>query len=1284
MRRSFPLKHFLTFSVLIMLLAVFVPLLGSTGGSVDERTVLDLEFSFQVEMDEGIASLVDARVRTDGEALIGLSSGEDLEIVIDPTPGSPELPWIATVINIHGDILNARSDLNGEKHVPLPAPLRTVPRPTTPWEEEVPWGAWSGEGSYPDEQVMVQSLGYRRIDGMLMHSYSIWFTPFHLEGGTLTYSADPEVEVEYTEEMSGPAPTRITGDPEAVPGTLSISPSLEVRPQYLIITSKDSVDELDVLAQWRNGMGVATSVIAVEDILENYEGSEDPADLVRDYIKDVLDTWGTLQHVLLAGDWETVPVKRVVDSEAYGGWDDGYIPADTYFQCLDGTWDLDGDGLYAEPGDMEDIIPDISLSRLAIDDPVVWRDKISQLISYESDRSRTDWTSTALLVAANTHNYGDGSIHSEYLWDKYLNETYEEKLPLYEDEGTLTLSAVDEALESGVSFVQFVDHGGPTVWCDDYGAGVVYRDRDARELTNGNRLSVISTLACLTNWFDDTSGCQYQRFSEGLGEAFTENVNGGGLGYIGSSRTSVGILGANRYLPYDNGLQEDIARQIGGLQEYTLGSIFTEGKGHYAEVWGQQFPGGNREVAMCWLEFTLLGEPAVEIWTGERGEMELEVHHEDDLDPHIQIAVTDGYGSPLPDANVTLQNFERCVFARGITNGEGVVTFDIVLDWFCDINLTVTKHNYNQIRDYIRISDIIPPVTSVVTDPPEPGGRNGWFLTEPVIRLVPNEKAVVHYRIGPGGPGILNGSGNFTLPELGEGFHQVHFFSEDSAGNFEEEMHTEFRIDLSAPNLTVSLSPEGPDGDHGWYGTEPLVTISTAGPDPGSPVDIFYTLEGELLEYDGPFFVPEGKHSIPVFGVDQAGRISNTTYIDLKIDTTPPTTSIKVSRDEPDGSNGWYISSPLVELTSSEGDAVVEYRFSAREKFIQYTGPFHVEDGDRLLQYRSVDLSGNIGPTESLPVRVDTRGPTVAVSLSPSEPDGMEGFYVTSPVMRIEWYDNIGSTLHFEMDGTDIRTDVNRFEVPDGIHEISVHASDEAGNSCPVQTFQFRVDTRAPVASIDVREPGPLGWYTSTPLIGLSTDIDSQIVYWWEGKGEVATYQRPLDVPAREGIFTLHYFSRDLAGNEGPEEERTFKVDTKEPILRLETLEQGRSSFLIDCTGSTDGTELEFRVMEGGSVLVDWTDDGNIELELPDGSHRVLVEARDEAGNTVSSEIVLEVQPAWMPFLVYGLPAVIAAAAILAVFVYAARRKHHFEENLLPAAGQEGYHAVEAVEVLER
>lgn len=769
------------------------------------------------------------------------------------------------------------------------------------------------------------------------------------------------------------------------------------------------------------------------------------------------------------------------------------------------------------------------------------------------------------------------------------------------------------------------------------------------------------------------------------GEAFTENTDGGALGYIGSSRTSVGILGANRYLPYDNGLQEDIARQIGGLKQFTLGTAFTEAKGHYAEVWGNQFSNNNnKEVSMCWLEFTLLGEPAVDIWTDQYGDMEIEVFHEDDLDPHIQIMVVDANGIPLPDANITLQNFERGVFSRALSDEDGIASFDLELDWFCDINLTVTKHNYHPIRDYIRISDIIPPETSVITDPVEPEGSNGWFLTIPEIFLVPNEKADVHFRVGKGLAGKLNSSMNYSLPLLGEGVHEVHFFGEDEAGNLEDEVHMTFRIDLHVPNITASVLPEIPDGDGGWYGTEPLITLENMVDDNGAPVDIYYTLMGEQILYDGAFYVPEGIHSITFFGVDEAGRASNITSFDLKIDTTPPVTEFELSIEEPNGKNGWYVSNPLMELTSNEENARIEYRFSNRDRFTEYTGPFPIEDGNHLVQFRSVDASGNIGETESIPLKVDTRPPSVSCRISPEEPDGIESIYVTSPTLRLDWYDNIGSTLHFQMDDGEWETDVTLMDIDDGEHEIQFYAEDEAGNRCPLQEMTFKVDTTVPTTILEVKDPTYEGWYNSQPLIQLRTDPDAEIFYWWEGKGEVHTYQRPLDVPGREGVYRLHFYSIDKAGNEEFESVKTFRIDSKEPILRLDTMKQGRTGFLLDCTGSTDGTTLKFRVMENDKVIVDWTRERNIAITLSDGKHTLTVEAMDEGGNIIRTEIDLEVESAFLPYVKIGIP-VLVLLILIAVTMIGVRRFRKKPGDLSHRTENYAYYdqGIEFVEVKE-
>lgn len=841
-------------------------------------------------------------VRYQGGISIGLSDGTMFTEVVDPTPGSPMIPWFATTVSSKTDILSIHFIETGSKKTPVPSGLMEIPNPTGHWDGSEPFVPWQGDRNYPDDRILLEPIGYRHSNGILVRVYSLWFTPFSLDPeGDMIIITSGTLEMEMSSSMTEPTTTRVLGDASQVPGTLTVFDGIDVLPEYLIITDITNVEPLRKLSDWRNRKGLATSVVEIDSILGNYSGSADEADLLREYIKDVKNGWGKLRYVLLAGDWTTIPVKRVMDSDPTD-WDDGWIPADSYFQCLDGTWDLDGDGLFAEVGDMEDIIPDVALSRLAIDDPDIWSKKVDQIIEYEMGAGISSWSDRTVLIGANTHNEGDGGQFSDYLNDKYISETYGETVKLYEDQDTLSWSAVDENMRAGASFVQFVDHGGPLEWCDDYGAGIVYRDRDARSLDNSVELPFISALACLTTWFDDSSGCPYNNWENCLGEAFTENTNGGAVGYVGSSRVSVGIINADRYLPYDNGLIEDIAREIGGSGNHILGDIHTQAKTHYAEVWGSSFAKENNpEVSLCWLEFTLLGEPAIDLWTEPGGGLVCSVEHEDDLDPHIVVIVTDEQGAPIENANVSLQNFERGVFQRTPTDVEGRAVFDLVLDWFCDINLTVTRHDMVPYSGFIRISDVIPPITELSTYPTEPDGENGWFRTNPVIRLVPNEKGTVHFRIGMGPQKELDPEMNFTLPELEDGDNQIHFFSEDEAGNLEIERHISIKIDTIDPTFKYNINPPEPDGMNGWYITEPMISVTVDNNDPGSEETIYYDMDGMTSVYSSPFYIPEGEHSISIRVKDLSGRSSNTSDLNFKVDISSPSTQLDLDPPEPDG-----------------------------------------------------------------------------------------------------------------------------------------------------------------------------------------------------------------------------------------------------------------------------------------------------------------------------------------------------------------------------------------------
>lgn len=1257
--------------VLLMLLTVPLLQTGESTGRAGlpdpgmRTTTIKIETDIERYSDGGMPELSFMGADVSGDDLdLGITDGGLFEVVYDPTPGEAMIPLLATVVRIPGTIRNIRITGASPRAIDLNDPIPLMPRATTPWEE-------ADEETFlkrtppPTDPVVFSRIGYSHDNNTIYSVYSIWIRVLEaVSPDTLSYAEDPEVVVEWEESDPEPTPSRSEGNPENVPGSLSVTPYMELHPDYLIITSEDLSEKLERLAGWRNDMGIATSVVTVEDITSEYSGSSDPADLIRDYIRDVFTEWDDLEYVLLAGDWDKVPTKRVVDSDAYPGWDDGYIPADSYYQCLDGSWDGDGDGLYGEIGDLEDIIPDLAVSRLAINDPDLWDDKIDQIIGYDLGKGGVEWSPEAVLIGANTHNEGDGSNHSEYLWDKYIGDAYSDKLALYEDENTLSKSSIDSSLLDGAGFVNFIDHGGPNEWCDDYGRGIVYRSRDARALTNGNDLPVISTLACLTTWFDDTSGSSYS-FSECLGEAFTENPEGGGIGYVGSSRTSVGILGTKQYLPYDNGLQEDFIRQISSVREFTLGRTFTGAKQHYAEVWGNQFQKtGNPEVSLCWLEYTLLGETAVNLWTAPSGEFDVEVYHEDDLDPYIFITVRDSSGSPVPYANVTLVNFERKVFETTMTDENGEVAFDLTLDWFCEINLSVWKHNFNPHLGHVRISDVIPPATEMVTDPTIPAGENGWFTTVPAVRFLPDEEAVVHYRIGTGSYLSLNGSNNYTIPPLSEGSHQVHFFSEDIAGNLEEEKHTKIDIDLNDPGCTISMSPDEPDGDGGWFTTDPLITLESEPEDEGGPVSFIYWVdENDIIPYEGPFYLSHGQYRLRAQAFDDSGRRSNITKVNISVDTSPPSTECVLNPDSPDGEDGWYTRTPSMILTSDEEEARMEYRFSPTGKFLIYGGPIKLPDGEYTIQFRSRDTAGNIDDTGSMNVRIDSEEPEVTYTVYPDEPDGEDGYYTTTPTLRLSWDDNIGAALWQRINYGEPSRSTGLINIPDGEHVVEFYAVDMAGHPSEKVRLSFKVDSVDPETSVTVMGSKRGEWYVSSPTIGLQTTELCRTLYSF-GSGDLMEYELPFEPPEREGIFNLRYKSVDRAGNEEATRTLRIKVDAAEPRIDVSMVLNSGGRVVLDLGESSDGfDDLEFRVLAGGRTAADWTFDPVIGIDLPPGRHQLSVEARDPAGNTASESITLYVEDDGENVFMYAgiIGGIIVLAVIAVLIVIRGRKKSEYD-----------------------
>ncbi len=129
---------------------------------------------------------------------------------------------------------------------------------------------------------------------------------------------------------------------------------------YVIITTENLKDASPLLnwrewytfqdlVDYKNAHGTTTTIVAVEDIDENYEG-RDLAEKIRNFIIDAYKNWNT-NYILIGGDANKIPVRNLWGyswpADPYGS-EDVCSASDLYYACLDGSYNEDNDDKWGE------------------------------------------------------------------------------------------------------------------------------------------------------------------------------------------------------------------------------------------------------------------------------------------------------------------------------------------------------------------------------------------------------------------------------------------------------------------------------------------------------------------------------------------------------------------------------------------------------------------------------------------------------------------------------------------------------------------------------------------------------------------------------------------------------------------------------------------------------------------------------------------------------------------------------------------------------------------------
>lgn len=513
-------------------------------------------------------------------------------------------------------------------------------------------------------------------------------------------------------------------DNGSTPFSPRFRPSVDGSPvDMVIITSAELAPILEPLAQWKTERGITAVVRSVEWIRDNYPNGVDLGDTIRRFISDAASRWGT-EYVLLAGDVDIIPA-RYGKTLYFGGED---IPADMYYQCLDGSWNADGDAYFGEgyvsstvTGDGCDLYPDVWLGRAAVSDSATAAVLVDKVLTYEKTPPAGYLTRELMMAEVlfpQHYTPGDTIIYDGALigedalsrlpaWFSKVRRY--ENYPAYAGALPEEKSSIVSEINLGYGVVQHVGHGYINTMAVGIG-GLALDNTDVTAFTNHEKLALLYSINCTSAAID--YNC--------IGEKWLENPDGGAVANVGSTRFDFPGTGVN--------YQNEFYRLLFTVGVPSLGEAFA----------GSKLPfvvDSSHDSEDRWTQFSqiLLGDPSLRIWRAEP--MTAAVSHPAALTlggGPVTVTVTAG-GGPLEGATVCLYKAGDD-YETAVTDAAGQATLTFRPDRPGTARLTVTDL---LIRPYQADLTVGAPATphlfaslALVDDSTAPAQANGNGLFE--------------------------------------------------------------------------------------------------------------------------------------------------------------------------------------------------------------------------------------------------------------------------------------------------------------------------------------------------------------------------------------------------------------------------------------------------------------------------------------------------------------------------------------------------------------------------
>ena len=577
--------------------------------------------------------------------------------------------------------------------------------------------------------------------------------------------------------------------------------------------------------------------------------------------------------------------------------------------------------------------------------------------------------------------------------------------------------------------------------------------------------------------------------------------------------------------------------------------------------------------------------------------------------------------------------------------------------WLVDTAGNVSHLNRN-IDPQVFWYDGTPPSSDVVLTPPLPA--SGWYSATVTAAFQGQDPIggsgleAVRHRID-GSPWSTEPTAQLTT----EGQHEINFYAQDLAGNWEPVRQVRLALDLTPP--TISLIPARPPQASGWYTANVTFNLAVADTLSGNP-RAYYRLNGGAWQTDRQIQIAaDGVYQIEYFGEDAAGNRTAIGTSQVKLDSTPPSTAYLVEGSQ--GQNGWFTSPLTIKLIATDNAAGVAATYYRINTGAWQTGSqFQLaSDGLYTLLFYSVDAAGNVEIGFPLQLKLDSAAPAAPTAVetipngwsrvnrfsvqwaNPPDLSGLDGVYYRLDSAPTGNTDGTFSPLTNRLDG---------LTVPgEGVHPVYLWLRDNAGNADyrnRTQAPPLRYDATPPTTTATLQGPaGSDGWYRGPVTVTLTTvDGASGLAFVRyrlnAGPWIVTTAPSTSILISSSDKHVLEFAAQDVAGNAEPTREQTIRIDSTPPPAAI-GLSAGPSgwqrfnSFDVLWTAPADqsgiaGAYVKFNAPPTGPT--DGTFHAAAEalhgLEVPgEGVHDVYVWLRDHAGNSNHATAVALPRSLW-------------------------------------------------------